>query len=191
MVIPFLVPTPRIPQPWPVRTRTTYGPRDLARFPTSPQALGPKLWDIVEEAAHRGLPRPVILGFSAETVEQHDILPIVRGGGDVHRFIAAVAGQPGMEAVALAGAVSVRFPREPQRQQGAVLAFIEWPDGSWWSALRLLQDRQLIADQPAIVRSAWERLPRPGGLGGWWSRSRVEGLQLHMAPALADDQLDN
>lgn len=186
------MPTYRVPQPWPTRTRTTFGPRDLRRFPVEPTELGPKLFAIVEEAAQRGLPRPVILGFSAETVEQHELLPIARAGGDVHRFVAAVAGQEGVQAVALAGAVMVRFARDPAQTRAAVMVFVEWPDGRWWSALRILQDRRLVDEHPAIVRSAWAGHPRPGGLGGWWSRARVEGLRLQLAPVNDPaEQLDN
>ena len=164
----------------PVRTRGTVGPRDPARFPADDKAIGPCLYGLVEAAlTHKGLPRPAVLGLGTDHVEQYDLLPVVRCGADPHRFIAAVAGQDQLRLVALVGGVSMRARGRPPQQ--ALLAFLEWPDGRWWSGLRPLHEQGLREDWPMQVRCAEDGDPRPPGLGGWWSRARFEQLRLRPA----------
>ncbi|MCP4808630.1 MAG: hypothetical protein GY913_08390 [Proteobacteria bacterium] len=162
-----------------IRTRHAFGPRDLSRFPSDDDALGRSLLSIVEGAAVDGkLPRPSILGFRADGVERYDIPPIVEQGGNVHAFAAAVAGQPGMETVCIAGTVGIRRGRgEPVP---ALAVFLEWEDGRWWSALRMLKERQLVDELGPVIRQAEDGDPKPRGIGGWWARSRFQGLKLQV-----------
>jgi hypothetical protein len=164
-----------------VRTRISIGPRDPQRFPGEDDDLGRSLLALVEGAIEEQgkLPRPSLLAFRPEQVEQYDLRPVVKSDADVHRFISAVAGQPGIEAVSLLGVLGVRFGRAPMPTP-AVVAFVEWPDCRWWSAVRPLEERALREDWPALLRSAVEGYPRPGGMGGWFSRARREQLQLRV-----------
>ncbi|MCB9743948.1 MAG: hypothetical protein H6741_35510 [Alphaproteobacteria bacterium] len=171
----------RYPQPFALRTRASIGPRDPEALPEAPEALGGSLMSRVEAAVERGLPRPVALGISPTHVEQFDLVPLLKAQADLHRFVSAVAGQEGMEVVALLGTFGVRFGRV-REPRCSVICFLEWPDGAWWSALRPLDDKALREDWPAVVRSAWEGYARPGGLGGWWARSRREQLKLRLGP---------
>ena len=179
----------RAPSFAPVRTRSTVGPRDLSRHPRDPAALGFVLAEVVEAAAAKGPPRPAILGFSGTHVEQHDLPPLVAQKADIHRFIAAVAGQEGMEAVAVVGTLGVRKGRG-EAQPGLVV-FIEWPDGAWWLWARPLRDRAIRDDLPPEIRAAWDGWPRPSGLGGFWTRARVEGLRLQRETVDGADELVN
>ncbi len=165
-----------------VRTRVAIAPRDLDRFPLDDDALGSSLMGLVEGViTDRGaLPRPVVLALRPEQIEQYELKDLLGGGADVHRFISAVAGQPGVEAVALLGVVGVRFGRGGVPTPAAV-SFVEWPDCRWWSAVRPLEDRSLRSDWPAIQRAAVDGYPRPGGMGAWFSRARRERLQLRVA----------
>lgn len=157
------------------------GPRSFTRFPVEEEAIGPSVLALVEEAAAKGPPRPAVLGLGPEHVEQYDLLPLLRAKADVHRFVAAVAGQEGLEAVGLVGTLGVRFGGRRNKPQAALVVFFEWSDGRWWSAVRPLHERKLRDDWPALIRTAEEGHPRPGGLGGWWSRARFEGLRLQAA----------
>jgi len=123
--------------------------------------------------------RPTGFGFSEEVVEHYDLLPVIRDGHDVHGFVSAIAGQPGMDLVGLAGVLGVRMGRMP-KPSPALVVFLEWGDGRWWNALRLLDGREMREDWPSRVRRAEDGWPRPNGLGGWWTRSRVQNLRLRV-----------
>jgi hypothetical protein len=166
------------PLPAPIRTRMSYGPRDEAVYPSDDDtALGEALLQRVEQSCVDGkLPRPVVLAFRGEVLERFDLPPVARSGADVHRFIGAVAGQEGVECVAVAGTLGLR--RGGKDSGPGLVVFLEWPDNRWWSAVRPVPRRELDEAMPSVRRHADEGYPRPGGLGGWWSRSRFEGLKL-------------
>lgn len=168
----------------PVRTRTRVGARDFLALPPQRYALGPAVYARVEAAAAQGLPRPSALALSPLHIEQHELLPLVRGGADVRRFIAAVAGQEQIEVVGVVGGVFARSRDHAPRP--TLVTFLEWPDGYWWMAARPMDQRRLDPARPAEIRHAGERWPRPGGLGGWWSLTRVEGLVLRRTVDGAD-----
>jgi hypothetical protein len=165
-----------------VRTRVAYGPRDPERFPSEMDALGRSLYQLIEGVVREQgkLPRPCILGIRDELVERYDLPGIVQSGGDVHAFTAAVAGQAGVEVVAIVGVLGVARGRDRERLPG-LCVFVEWPDGRWWNALRIVRDARLHEEMPVMIRTADEGYPRPGGLGGWWSRSRFQGLSLRIS----------
>ena len=119
-------------------------------------------------------------GIRDELVERYDLPGIVQSGGDVHAFTAAVAGQAGVEVVAIVGVLGVARGRDRERLPG-LCVFVEWPDGRWWNALRIVRDASLHEEMPVMIRTADEGYPRPGGLGGWWSRSRFQGLSLRIS----------
>ena len=167
--------------PYPSRIRVSVGVRDKARFPNEDSALGMALYGRLEEAISRKqLPRPAVLAFQDAQVTQYDILPLLQGGADVHRFVSAVSAQQGIEAVASVGLVRMggRGRRDVVRPL-ATMCFVEWPDSSWWGALRLLEERQFREDWPAIFKCAADGDPRPGGVGGWFSRGRRQNLKLN------------
>ena len=168
-------------KPFPARIRVGIGPRDKARFPLEEDALGRALYGRLEEAIGNGqLPRPAVLALMETQITQYDILPLLQSGADVHRFVAAVAGQAGVEAVVSVGLVRVGARRgQAQNSPLAAMCFVEWPDSRWWGALRLLQDKQFRPDWPAVFRCAADGDPRPGGVGAWFSRARRENLRLN------------
>ena len=164
-----------------VRTRLSIGPRDPERFPAGDDPLGRSLLSLVEGVIRdkQKMPRPAVLALRAEQVEQYDLKALLETKSDLHRFTSAVAGQPGVEAVALLGVVGVRYNRAAKGVP-SVLVFLEWPDCRWWSAVRPLEERALRDDWPAMIRSAEEGYPRPNGMGAWFSRARREQLQLRV-----------
>ena len=167
--------------PYPTRIRVGVGPRDKARFPFEEDALGRALFGRLEEAIVAGqLPRPAVLALMETQITQFDILPLLKNGADVHRFVGAVAGQDLVEAVVSVGLVRVGS-KHKQRANGplAAMCFVEWPDSRWWGALRLLEGKQFREDWPAVFRCAVDGDPRPAGVGGWFSRARRENLRLN------------
>ncbi len=171
---------PHQPQPFPLRVRVAHGPRDLLRFPEGPDELGHVLLGLVEAKITEGrTPAPAVLAFSADSLRQYDVVPVLKAKAELHRFVSAVSGSDELACVALLGVPSVRMGRAREGTPAA-LAFVEWADGSWWSGMRILKGGKLSDDLPALVRSADEGWPRPGGLGGWWARGRREGLRLSM-----------
>ena len=158
----------------------SFSERDPAKFPFEADALGQAMLKVLEDHASEGrMVRPTGFGIGAEAVEYYDLLPVIRGEHDVHRFISGIAGQPGVDIVAMAGVLGVRIGRMPKPAPGLVV-FLEWTDSSWWSATRMLDQKTLREDWPARIRTAEEGWPRPNGLGGWWTRSRVQNLRLQM-----------
>ncbi len=173
----------RSPTPFPIKMRIGGAQRDEARYPRDDQALGRALLARVEDVLARGIPRPTVLAFTDDQVWWYDLGPAVKMKADIHRLIAAIAGQDGIDCVAVVGVLNVRVSKR-HHFPGAV-AFLEWPDGRWWSSmhpLRPLPDKKLepVPQAEVIERSAVDGWPRPGGLGGWWTRARVEGLKLRV-----------
>ena len=166
---------------YPARIRVGIGPRDKSKFPLEDSALCEALYGRLEGyVLERGLPRPAVIALEANQISQFDIFPILKAGGDVHRFISAVAGQPGIEAVAMVGLVNLR--RKVRSKEGEMLGamcFVEWSgDSRWFSAMRPVQDGGFRAEWPVALRSAIEGDQRPGGVGGWFSRARRQNLRL-------------
>ena len=165
--------------PFPANIRVSVGRRDPLVFPHEDGRLGQAIYSRLESTILKGkLPRPTALAFHEEQLTQYDLLPLLKGRSDVHRFLSAVSGQSGLEAVATVGLVRMGPPRATQRPLGA-MCFVEWPDSRWWWALRLLEERNFRDDWPLVVRQAQEGDPRPGGVGGWFSRGRRERLRLN------------
>jgi hypothetical protein len=166
-----------------LRTRVSQAARDPERFPTeSDEALGQALLARVEAlVAESKLPRPALLLFGPEQVTQVDLLPVQQTGANMHRFIAACTRVDlEVDVVALVGVMGLRLSRDSKQSIPAAMVFLERPDCRWWSAQRVLKEKKLSDELPARLRSAEEGWPRPGGLGGWWSRGRYEGLQLKL-----------
>ena len=166
---------------YPSRIRVGVAPRDKGLFPVEGEALGEALYRRLEKAIAEGrLPRPAVLAFMEDQITQYDVLPMVRAGADLHRFVSSVAGQEGVEAVASVALVRLG-PRSTKRvQKLAGMCFVEWPDSRWWGALRLLDDKKIREDWPVSIRCAEDGDPRPGGVGAWFSRARRENLRLNM-----------
>lgn len=165
--------------PFPSKVRVSVGKRDPLVFPRDDDALGGVLYSRLEDTvAKGGLPRPTALAFQADQVTQFDLLPLLKSGAGVHRFLAAASGQEGTEAVATVGLVRMGPPQAAKRPLAA-MCFLEWSDSRWWWALRLLEERSFREDWPTVIRKAKEGDPRPGGVGGWFSRGRRERLKLN------------
>lgn len=168
------------PVPAPIRTRMSFAERDPERYPLEADELGQALMTVLEGHAAEGrMVRPTGFAISDQMVEHYDLLPVIQSGHDVHRFVSSIAGQPGTEIVALAGVLGVRMGRMKESSP-ALVVFLEWTDGRWWNGLRMLDNKALREDWPTRVRRAEDGWPRPNGLGGWWTRSRVQNLRLRI-----------
>jgi hypothetical protein len=166
-----------------LRTRVSQATRDPELFPMdSDEALGQALLARVEGMVGQAkLPRPALLLLGPDQITQVDLLPVQQAGANMHRFIAACTRVDlEVNVVALVGVLGLRLSRQSKQSVPAAMVFLERPDCSWWSAQRVLKDRQLSDELPVRLRCAEEGWPRPGGLGGWWSRGRYEGLQLKL-----------
>jgi hypothetical protein len=164
-----------------IRLHVGVEPRDLERFPDDDDGLGDHLTSLVTDALARGVPPPALFVFRSDRVEILDLRPVLKAAQPLDLFIAAAAGQEAVEAVALLAVLDLKDPERSVGRAGAV--FIEWPDNRWWHAYRLLnQSNAPIDDLPRVVRRAVDGLPRPTGLGGWFSRSRYFGLRLTVEP---------
>ncbi len=174
---------PHRPSPFPVRMRVGSSLRDPDRYPHDDDALGRALLVRAVELLQRGTPRPTVLAFSQDHLWWYDLVPAIRQGADVGRLIAAVAGQDDVDCLGVVGVLNVRVGGT--RSFPGCVVFLEWPDGRWWSVMLPLRKRAdgRLERQPGaepMERAAIEGWPRPGGLGGWWTRHRVEGLKLRV-----------
>ncbi|MFH1468221.1 MAG: hypothetical protein ABIO70_27790 [Pseudomonadota bacterium] len=153
--------------------------RDPESFPREDDALGERLAELVRTTLLRGVPPPAVVVLRAERVDLVDLRGILDAHLSVHRFIAAAAGQDDVEAVALLAVVDQREAGKPVGHTGMV--FVEWPDNRWWHGYHLLsQAFKPLDDMPMVLRRAVDGLPRPDGLGGWFSRARFERLKLRL-----------
>ncbi len=180
----------QLPPPPGIRLQVGARPRDAAEFPPQDDALGQNLAGMVLRGVARGVPPPTIIVLRQEQVEVIDLRPILEAGLSVHRFIAAAAGQPDVQAVALLAVLELEELGRPLGRGGSV--FVEWPDNRWWHGYHLLgRSGRPVDDMPLVVRRALDGQPRPRGFGGWFSRSRFQRLRLRLerveAPGTGDE----
>jgi hypothetical protein len=170
--------------PFPYQVKVGIGKRDPLLFPLGDEELGLAIFSRLEQHLEKGLPRPTALALGEDQIFQYDLLDLLKRGADIPRFISSVAGQLGVKTVATMGVIRLG-PSASKRL--AAMTYVGWPDSRWWSAIRPLDGNQLNDDWPAIIRSAMDGYPRPTGVGGWYSRSRREGLRLRLRSSLDED----
>ena len=168
-----------------LRLQVRYGTRDPARLPAEDEALGTSVFGMLAGALEHGLPRPAYLVLREDQVDHVDALPILRLPPEQgQRMLSAIAGQPGVQCVALASPLTLRTgPRTGGR---ALVVFLEWPDNRWWTAWQPLDEgNRLLGEEPA-TRAAADGWPKPGGGGGWFAMARRLGLRLTVTAHEAD-----
>jgi hypothetical protein len=170
-----------------IRVRVGARERRFDEFPRDDDALGERLAEMVRGTLVRGVPPPAIVVLRPERVELLDLRVILDAGLSVHRFIAAAAGQEGVEAIALLAVVDLHEAGRAIGHTG--LVFLEWPDNRWWQGYHLLGHTfKPLDDMPLVQRRAVDGLARPAGLGGWFSRARFERLSLHVSSEPGESQ---
>lgn len=156
----------------------------LARSRDDDDALGLAIWRMLAEALGRGVPPPAVVLLTDEQVHLVDIVPLLQGGETLDgRGIAGFAGVAGVETMAVLGVLTRRHRGVPSGR--FAVAFVEWPDGRWWLGRRAIVDGpggRLGVDPLAEVEvdRAVDGASKPGGLGGWFRRVRVEGLRVEL-----------
>ena len=163
-----------------LRLRGSSSSRDEETFPVDDESLGESLFSQVTAALKRGTPSPATFVFFEGRVDRFSLgslaslTPRARS-----RVIAAMAGQGGLECIAMLGAFRFRG-RGALNGQWVASVFIEWPDNRWWTAWQPIgPSRELVGLDPQI-RMALDGSPRPNGVGGWFARARREGLRLRV-----------
>lgn len=138
------------------------------------ERLGQGLVRLVQQNLERGAPtvatvvRPqhVVLVPLAPFADQQVPMPFVLGG--LARWN---EGAEPPEVIGIIGRV------QQGRGQGRpkvplAIVFLEWPDGRWWHWRQLLDvDGKPIPDAAEVTRAV-DGLPRPRGLGGYWTYAR-------------------
>ena len=163
-----------------LRLRGSSSLRDTEIFPADDESLGSSLFGQVTVALKRGMPSPTAFVFFEDRVDRFSMASI----GSLtprarRRVISAMAGQVGVECVAILGAFRFRG-RGPLDGQWVASVFIEWPDNRWWTSWQPIgPNRGLVGLEPQI-RTALDGSPRPSGVGGWFARARREGLRLRV-----------
>ena len=155
-------------------------PRNLEEYPREDDILGAKLFEMVAGALSRGRPAPALFLFSESSVDRFPLRSLSqRPHRSRQRLLGALAGQDGVECMAMLGAFRFRG-KGPLNGAWVVSVFIEWPDNRWWTAWQPLGPRgSLIGDKPQ-VRTALDGSPRPGGMGGWFALARRTGVHLRV-----------
>ena len=163
-----------------IRLRGSTSLRDQHLFPQDDESLGFALFAQVTIALKRGMPAPASFVFFSDRIDRFS-LASMRGmnARARQRMISAMAGQDGVECVAVLGAFRFRG-RGPLNGQWVANTFIEWPDNRWWTAWQPIgPSRELIGLDPQ-VRTAADGSPRPSGVGGWFAWARRDGLKLRV-----------
>ena len=163
-----------------IRVRVTVARRAPEFTSVDDDSFGRNLLARVLRASGRGpiSPAVVLLGEDVRIVY---VGPLLAASKDRHRVLASLAGQPGVEAIAILGRFTQRQPGAEVRALAGV--FVEWPDGRWWASWRPVEPngRLIPTDEDEVLRAVDGRA-RPGGLGGWYARARFEGLRAELTP---------
>ena len=162
------------------RVRVRSGVRDLDRFPHDDERLADCLMSYATEFLDKGLPRPALLALKSAQVIQYDLAGLVEPGQSLMGpMLAAVAGQEGVECVALVGTLRMRR-KKGQPGLPSIAVYIEWPDNRW------VQDRKhecLVAIQfvwtsvrfkPSMT---WPK--REGGPAGPGRKPQILSIIIH------------
>jgi hypothetical protein len=165
-----------------IRIRITTARRPPEYAPdVGDDALGRDLLGRVLKLVPNGPLPPAVMLLGAQDVRFLYVGPLFAAVKDHHRVVSSLAGLDGVEAVAVLG----RFVQRQKGLEPRPLAgvFLEWPDGRWWASWRPLDERGrlLPTDEEEVLRAVDGR-SRPGGLGGWFSRARFQGLRADLAP---------
>jgi hypothetical protein len=172
-----------------IRVRVTVSPRAPEFAAANDDEFGERLLGkVLALLAKGGLP-PAALLLRGDNVQIVYLEPLLRATKDSHRVIASLAGQPGVEAVAILGRFTQRQKDGPSRRLAGV--FIEWSDGRWWASWRPISEegRLIPTDEDEVLRAV-DGTARPGGLGGWFSRARFQGLRVDLRPVEAPVRVD-
>ena len=163
-----------------VRLRGSTSIPDPRRYPPEDDALGFALFAQVCAALKRGTPSPAAFIFFPDRGDRFSLNSLSElPARSRNRLISAMAGQDGIECMAMLGAFRFRG-RGPLNGQWVASAFLEWPDNRWWTAWQPIgPTRELVGLDPQ-VRAAVDGSPRPNGIGGWFARARRQGLKLRV-----------
>jgi hypothetical protein len=163
------------------RIRVTLARRSPDFVAADDDAFGRGLVARVLKVVGRGPLPPAVFLFRADDVQIIYVAPLLAGVKDPHRVLASLAGQPGVESMAILGRFTQRQKgAEPRRLAGT---FVEWADGRWWASWRPVDNagRLIPTDEDEVLRAVDHR-SRPGGLGGWFTRARFEGIRAELTP---------
>lgn len=167
----------------------------LARPGTEDEEVGEHLVKAVREALWRGGAPPSAVAVGREGVAAVPLVPFVQAGLAWPLVVVGLcretpANVGAADAVGIIGVFQRRPPGDPTGVPVATV-FLEWPDGRWWHWLGLLApitvadeiraDRAGLALRPEtqVIRRAIDGAPRPDGLGGWWTASRVRPIAMN------------
>lgn len=153
-------------------------PRDH-RFPPDDDQLAQSLTTMVYNAVIKGVPPPTLLVLKTDSVDFIDLRPLLDINHPIDHFIASASGQDGVEAVALLAVMNMKDGDRPVGRAGGV--FIEWKDNRWFQSYYLLgESNRPLEDYPPVIRKAVDGMPKPSGLGSWFSRGRFHNLKLRL-----------
>ena len=136
--------------------------------------LGERLAALVQENLPRNGAPTVGLVVRPDRIVLVPMRPVVAAKWRVPWVLGGLArwddgGMP--DAIGLMGQVRVRRGKDQPWSPLAVV-FLEWPDGRWWQWRALLDGEGALVDDTTDVSRAVDGLPRPGGMGGWWTLAR-------------------
>ena len=144
--------------------------------------LGVRLQGLVERNLERGAPTVGVVARRDEVI----LVPLRPFIDAKHRLPLVLAGlarwnegEGPPEAVGVMGRMRRRGRGDRQWAPFATV-FLEWPDGRWWHWQLLLDaDGAPLPDSSTQARAV-DGLPRPSGLGGWWTLSRTRKPSLKL-----------
>lgn len=156
--------------------------------------LGERLAALVRENLPRNGAPTVGLVVRRDRIVLVPLRPVVQAKWRVGWLLGGLArwhdeGAP--EAVGLMGRIRVRKGKDEPWAPLAVV-FLEWPDGRWWHWRALLDSEGAIVEGTEAQTRAVDGLPRPSGLGGWWTLARRHKPNLKLErrlPPMASDRV--
>ncbi len=158
-----------------------------------PATEGERLRRLVQQAVARAAAAPAAVVVRPGGTEIIELRPVAEAGLSLPLFLAGLtrseredagAGAGPPLAVGLIGQLRLRRPSGPAGGSVPVaLAFLEWPDCSWWQWQVLLGGDRALLEETEMIRRAEDGDPLPAGLGRWWSLGRRRRLQIRYSAA--------
>ena len=159
--------------PWPadLRFEVDFNARDGEEYPPDDESLGRSLFQNIHRQSFLGPLKPQLLVFFPEIVEHIALQPTANlSFRQKQAVIAGLVGRQQVELVALI----CGFAHKGEAK--GVLCFLEWPDNRWWHGWQVMEEPGKLLSHLPIVSRAIDGKPKPGWLGGWFSRSRRHNL---------------
>jgi hypothetical protein len=149
-------------------------------------ALGERLTALVRDALARGGAPPAAVVVMDGRVDLILLRPELVGEVPVPMLLGGLsrsiqADRPAVKAVGMIGVFRPRPSTSRPPGVPVAMVFLEWTDCRWWQWRGLIDpEAGAVLEETETVGRAVDGVPRPRGLGGWWSLGRRRNMAFRL-----------